>query len=252
MQIIQWLTQVTPSPSPSATPDFGGLLDFKDVLSNAAGGLITAGIVALLGLISSVIFSTRARQFYGRCLTWIFRRPQPPSTPPEARTPRTLTAKSYHRRRFGVPTSKEVEADDAEAESRAAVREWVSGPGSGQRNMKALGRSLKATQLSEIAKSSQLRLPASWRIQVDWKHLGGVQIENVGPGDASHVLIRSSVSEAVIRNGYFADFPKDKLHTFNVDPGEWLVGEDFYLELSWVDEGGERQSQHVYIPKAPH
>lgn len=265
-RLVQKSTPPLASPSPSPTTDPGVLssIDWKEILNGAIGNFVGTGLwVVTAGLFLSLV-SKRARALYARGIKWalgwvveIWRRL---TTPSGHRTPSTektaehrpvLRARSFHDRRIGNPSSEDVQSDEANAASRAAVREWATGPESAARNLDALRRTANAGNLSEIAKASRPKLPATWLVRADWEHLGIVSIENVGPGDANHVMVRSSVNEAVVRGGYWSDFPKSNSEIFKVDPKEWLIGEDFYLELTWTDERGEEQYQRIDIPAPP-
>lgn len=162
----------------------------------------------------------------------------------------TRPLKPYERR-IGAQTPEEIAADEAYVENRAAVRRILDSPEQAKKNMEALSKSLKSTQLSEVAKSMRPPLPATWKIIPNWDNIGLLTIENVGPGDAAHVRIASSVNVAVVRKGYWAEFPKETTQSFEVDPGDWVTSEDFYLVLTWQDEEGMDQNQGLDIPCPP-
>lgn len=233
-----WLLQVTPSPSPSVGSTLTQYFDLKDYVTGIAIFVSTALLVV----------------FRKRVGSWVADRWQRLRTPLDKRAvapapARPLRAKSFHDRQIGAPTPEEIEEDEAYAENRAFVRNRLQSPEQAWKNVEDLGRSLRATQLSEVAKANRPTLPARWKVSADWDVLGRVAIENVGPGDASHVLVTSSVTEAAIRDGYWASFPKHTAQPFLVDPPGWVVGEDFYLQVTWYDEADQKQSQDLNIPR---
>lgn len=248
---------------PSGGPNPLDLIDLKDVVSGALGNVI--GAVVLLAVTSSLLHPN-ARSAYAKFFRWVLsplsaggrwfvdkwqRLRTPLDRRGEAVAPArpVITAKSFHDRQIGAPTPEETAADEADTENRAAVRRLVQAPEQARINMEALGRSLKSAQLSVVAKASRPKLPASWKLHVNWDELGEVALENLGPGDASHVLVRSPISEAGIRSGYWPTFPKEDPQQFKVEPGEFLADEDFYVRVTWHDEADEEQCENVSIPR---
>jgi hypothetical protein len=248
------LLAATPSPSPTGTTSGGGLADFWDTKA------IIAGIVSSLVL---SLFSDKARGFYmrlGRKVLrlgpWVadkwkrLRTPLDQRGPAPASAPAKLTIRStsFGDRQIGVPTQEEIEEDEAYNENRAEVRRIVSGSEQTIMNIETLRKHANAGSLRDAVKTSRPPLPASWQIVPDWDRLGSISLENVGPGDASHVLIQSGMKEAVVRKGYWDNFPVGAVNEFIVDPGEWLTAEGFHLVLTWHDEEDQERSALLDIP----